>query len=290
MTRRLGLLLNPATGRASHRRQAADVAERLSAAFDVTRLQGREPADAAEIARQVVDDGYDALVVMGGDGIVHLALSAVAGTATTLGVIAIGTGNDVARALGLPRRQPLEAADAILAGRTRTIDLGRVDGTYFATVLATGFDSLVNERANRMRRPSGQLRYTLATLAELRVFTPLHYRLELDGTPVEREAMLVAVGNAPSYGGGLRMCEGALLDDGLLDLVVIGPVTKRELVRVYPRLFTGSHVRHPAYERHRVTTATIAADGIVAYADGERIAPLPLTVEAAPGALSVFVR
>ncbi len=289
MSRRLGLLVNPATGRARHLGQATAVVERLSAGFEVTRLQGRDAADAAAIARQVVDEGYDALVVMGGDGIVHLALGAVAGTTTTLGVIAIGTGNDVARALGLPRRRPLEAAGAIVAGRTRTIDLGRVDGTYFATVLATGFDSLVNERANKMRRPSGQLRYTVATLAELRVFTPLHYRLELDGAAVEREAMLVAVGNAPSYGGGLRMCEGADLHDGLLDLVVIGPISKRELVRVYPRLFTGSHVRHPAYERHRVRTATIAADGIVAYADGERVAPLPLTVAAVPGAVSVFV-
>lgn len=290
MSRRLALLVNPATGRARHHGQTAAVAERLSAGFEVSRLQGRDPGDAAAMARQVVDEGYDALVVMGGDGIVHLALRAVAGTATTLGVIAIGTGNDVARALGLPRRRPLDAADVILTGRTRTIDLGRVDGVYFATVLATGFDSLVNERANRMHRPSGQLRYTLATLAELRVFEPLHYRLVLDGAPVEREAMLVAVGNAASYGGGLRMCEGADLADGLLDLVVIGPVSKRELIRVYPRLFTGSHVRHPAYERHRVRTATIAADGIVAYADGERIAPLPVTVEAVPDAVSVYVR
>lgn len=290
MSRRLALLVNPATGRASHHAQAVAVAERLSGAFEVSRLQGRDAADAAEIAHQVVADGFDALVVMGGDGIVHLALGAVAGTATILGVVAIGTGNDVARALGLPRRRPAEAAEVVLAGRTRTIDLGRVGRTYFATVLATGFDSLVNERANRMRRPSGQLRYTVATVAELRVFTPLHYRLELDGRPLEREAMLVAVGNAPSYGGGLRMCEGALLDDGQLDLVVIGPVTKRELVRVYPRLFTGSHIRHPAYERHRVRTATIAADGVVAYADGERIGPLPVTVEAVPGAVSVFVR
>jgi diacylglycerol kinase (ATP) len=100
--------------------------------------------------------------------------------------------------------------------------------------------------------------------------------------------MLVAVGNGPCYGGGLRMTEGALVDDGLLDVVIIKPLGRLELVRVYPRLFKGTHVTHPQYERQRVRTVSIAAPGVVAYADGERIGPLPVTVEVVPRALRVY--
>jgi diacylglycerol kinase (ATP) len=133
------------------------------------------------------------------------------------------------------------------------------------------------------------MRYNLATLAELRVFEPLPYTLDLDGSVVRLDAMLVAVGNGPSFGGGLRITHGAEIDDGLLDVVVIKPMSKVELVRTYPKLYTGGHTRHPQYEHHRVREVTVAAPGIVAYADGERVGSLPLTVEAVPHALTVLV-
>jgi diacylglycerol kinase (ATP) len=154
--------------------------------------------------------------------------------------------------------------------------------------LAAGFDSKVNERANAMSWPRGQMRYNLAVAAELRTFRPVRFALELDGVRRDVDAMLVAVGNGPSYGGGLRMCEGAELDDGLLDVVLIKPVGRVELVRVFPRLFRGTHVSHPQYEHHRVSRVSLAAPGISAYADGERLGALPMTVEAAPRALAVF--
>jgi diacylglycerol kinase (ATP) len=291
--RRCALLVNPTAGKAKHVNEVVAVHTRLEAGeLEVTRMQGADGAEAADLARRVAAEGYDVLAVMGGDGMVHIAAQALAGTSTALGIIPTGTGNDVARYLGLPRRKPVDAAEVICRQVTRPMDLGRVTGeadTHFATVLATGFDSLVNERANRMTRPRGQMRYNLATLAELKVFRPLSYTLELDGERRHLEAMLVAVGNGPSYGGGLRMCEGALLDDGLLDVVIIKPISKPELLKVYPRLFRGTHVTHPAYERHRVRRVSVAAPGIVAYADGERLGPLPLNVECAPAALSVCV-
>jgi diacylglycerol kinase (ATP) len=177
----------------------------------------------------------------------------------------------------------------VVGSRTRRIDLARTGAQYYVTVLASGFDSLVNERANAMRWPRGQMRYNLATLAELRVFEPLPYTLELDGEVRQVEAMLVAVGNGPSFGGGLRITHGASLDDGLLDVVIIKTMSKPDLLRTYPKLFTGSHTRHRQYERHLVRTVTVAARGIVGYADGERIGALPLTVEVAPRALKVLV-
>jgi diacylglycerol kinase (ATP) len=177
----------------------------------------------------------------------------------------------------------------VVGSRTRRIDLARAGDTYVVSVLAAGFDALVNERANAMRRPRGQLRYHLATLAELRVFEPLRYTLELDGAVRRVDAMLVAVGNGPSFGGGLRITHGASLDDGWLDVVVIRRMGRLDLVRTYPRLRTGAHTRHPQYEHHRVRTVTVTAPGVVAYADGERVGALPQTVEVVPQALEVIV-
>lgn len=265
------------------------MADRLAAAgFSVSVMQGKDAGEAADLARAVVQQGYDALVAMGGDGMVHLALQSVTSSATALGVIPTGTGNDLARCLGLPRRDLAAAADVIAAGATRTIDCAQAGDTYVATVVACGFDSLVSERANAMSWPQARLRYSLATLAELRVFSPLPFTVDLDGAMAHHDAMLVAVGNAPSYGGGLRICEGAALDDGELDVVIIGPMTRVELLRVYPRLFRGTHVGHPAYERHRVKQVSVAAPGIVAYADGERLGPLPLTIRVVPASVTVF--
>lgn len=286
----LALLVNPRSGRRRTVRRADRVAGYLSAhGYAVTTLQGDSAEESAALARKVVAEEYDVLTVMGGDGMVHLALQAAAGSQTTLGVIPTGTGNDFARALGIPRRGPLAAAGVIAAAHTRSLDLARVGPTYFGTVLASGFDSAVTERANaaEWRWPQGQLRYIASTVAELGVFRPLSYTLELDGERMDCEAMLVAVGNTRSYGGGIRMCEHAVPDDGLLDVAIIKPVSTAQLVRVFPRLFRGTHVTHPAYQTHRVRRVRLAAD-TVAYADGERLGPLPVTVDAVPGAVEVF--
>jgi len=290
VARTIALLTNPTSGKGRGRRTAAIALPRLTeAGFDVQQLAGRDADEALDLARKAVADGVENLVVVGGDGMVHVAVQALACTGTNLGVIPAGTGNDVARYLGIPRADTQLAADVVVGSRVRTIDLARTSGTYFVTVLASGFDSKVNERANAMSWPRGQSRYSLATLAELRVFEPLPYVIELDGVERRLDAMLVAVGNGESFGGGLRITHGASLDDGLLDVVIIGPMSKARLVRVYPMLFSGKHVGIPEYEHHRVRSVTVAAPGISAYADGERIGALPLTVDVVPRALRVLV-
>ncbi len=290
MAREIALLTNPRAGRGRARSVAATAALRLEeAGIAVRRLEGRDVEEARDLARQAVAEGVESLVVAGGDGMTHLAAQVLAHGPTPLGIIPSGTGNDAARYFGIPRNDPAAAADVVVAGRVATVDLAQAGPTYFLCVLSAGFDALVNERANRMRRPRGQLRYHLATLAELRTFTPLPYELELDGRPTQLSAMMVAVGNGPSYGGGLRITEGALLDDGLLDVVLIHPMGRADLVRTYPRLLSGTHTRHRSYEHHRVREVRIAAPGVVAYADGERLGPLPITVTAVPRALRVLV-
>jgi diacylglycerol kinase (ATP) len=282
-------LTNPTAGKGKASR-ARDVAvpRFREAGLAVRSLAGSDADEALELARKAVVDGVDSLVVCGGDGMVHLAVQALAGTDTPLGIIPAGTGNDTARYFDLPLNSPAEAADRVIAGKTRVIDLARCGDKYFVTVLAAGFDAIVNERANKMSWPKGQMRYTIAMLAELRTLTPLDYTLDLDGEIKRVDAVLVAVGNGPCFGGGLRITEGAEIDDGLLDVAIIRPLSRTKLVRTYPRLFKGTHTTIPEYEHHRVRSVTVDAPGIVSYADGERFGPLPVPVECVPGVLRVI--
>ncbi|MER5885785.1 diacylglycerol kinase [Streptomyces sp. NPDC001941] len=294
MTSEITLFVNPTAGRGRGAHAAQPAARALrDAGFSVRTVLGEDADDALRRAREAVAGGTGALIAVGGDGLVSLALQAVAGTRTPLGVVAVGTGNDFARTLGLPVRAPAAAgrlaATALKEGRVRDIDLGRAGGRWFGTVLASGFDSRVNDRGNRTRLPAGRFKYDLAILAELAALAPVPYRLVLDGTEVrEVEATLVAVGNGTSYGGGMRICAGAEPDDGLLDVTVVGAVSRTTLLRVFPRVYRGTHLGHPAVTTHRVREITVEAPATTAYADGEPLGPLPLTARCVPGAARVL--
>jgi diacylglycerol kinase (ATP) len=251
-------------------------------------VMGRDGDEAFDRLRDRVAAGVDGVVAMGGDGLVNIALQVVGGTDVPLGVIPAGSGNDIARSLGLDPGDALAATDLVVLGHTRPVDLARANGRWFAGVLGSGFDSMVNERANRMSWPNGRSRYNLAILAELRTFRPVPYVLELDGERWETDAMLVAVGNGSSYGGGMLVCPGARMDDGLLDLTVLGPISKPEFVRVFPTVYKGTHVHHPAVTVHRARSVTLTSPGTTAYADGERVSVLPVTCDAVPAAVRVF--
>lgn len=297
---RVALLVNPTSGGGRGAGAGSTVSGQLTAAgIEIVDVSGTDAADARSKARTALDAGAAALVVVGGDGVVHLGANLVAGTDTPLGIVPAGTGNDIARALGLPI-DDLSAAGsgvvtAVAAGTTRTIDAARHvpdDGGdaagWFVGVLGAGFDAKVNERANGWRWPKGPRKYDLAIARELPVFKPLPYVLELDGRTVTANAMLVAVGNGPSYGGGMLVCPDAELDDGLLDVMIVDKISKLEFLKVFPKVYTGAHKDHPAVSIHRARTVRLSTPGIVAYADGERYTPLPLTCEVVPGALRVL--
>ena len=297
--RRLALVGNPTAGKGRAKQYGTAAAALLRAeGHDVQDLTGGSAAESLARARDAARSGVDVLVVAGGDGMVHLGVNAVAGTATPLAVLACGTGNDVATTLGLPVHDLTASVRTVLDGTPRRIDAvrqARPEGTavgevrWYAGVLCGGFDAVVNERANRWRWPRGRLRYDLAIARELPVFRPLPYELELDGEPWRTEAMLVAVGNGPRYGGGMRIAPDASYDDGLLDVVVVGRMSILGLVRAFPPIYNGQHVHHPAVTVRRARSVRLSAPGITAYADGERFGTLPLTVEAVPGAVSVLV-
>ncbi|MFG2619756.1 diacylglycerol kinase [Streptomyces sp. NPDC048507] len=294
MSSEITLFVNPVAGRGRGAHAAQPAASALrDAGFSVRTVVGTDAADALARLRTAVREGTGAVIAVGGDGMVSLALQALAGTLVPLGVVAAGTGNDFARSMGLPVREPARAgrlaAAALKEGRVREVDLGRADGSWYGTVLCSGFDSRVNDRGNRMRLPLGRFKYDLAMLAELAAFEPFAYRITLDDGPViETQATLVAVGNGSSYGGGMRICAGAVPDDGLFDVTVVGDCGRATLLKVFPQVYKGTHLSHPAVTVHRARTVTLEAAGLTAYADGEPLGPLPLTAECVPAALRLL--
>ncbi|MBD0695896.1 diacylglycerol kinase [Streptomyces sp. CBMA123] len=294
--RRVTVLTNPAAG-IGHAEPAAHraVARLRALGVDVEPQAGRSADDAVRLAREAAAGGADAVVVVGGDGMVNLALQALAGTPVPLGLIPAGTGNDHAREYGLPIGAPEAAAEVIAAGRTRGVDLGRITGPdgavrWYGSVLASGFDSLVSDRANRLRWPRGRMRYNLAILAEFANLRPLPFRLTLaDGTVIERDLTLAAVGNTRSYGGGMPICPAALPDDGLLDVTLVDALPRLRIARFFPTLLKGTHTTRPEVTTLRTESLRIESPGITAYADGEFITALPVDVAVRREALHLLV-
>ena len=260
--------------------------------LDVDELPGFDPASARRHAREAVTAGeIDVLVVAGGDGSVHLGVNACAGTGVALAILAAGTGNDIARGLAVPA-DPAALAAAILAGRTRAVDAGRLVGwdgqvRWWAGVLGGGFDSVVVARAQRWSRLPARWRYNLSVLRELPAFRAIDYRIVVDDEEVTTRAMLVAVANLPYFGGGMQVCPSARPDDGLLDVMVLHDVSIPTFLRVFPQVYSGRHVDHPRIQFLRGRKVRLEADRVVAQADGEPAEPLPIDLEAVPGALTV---
>ena len=294
----IAVLANPTAGRGRHRGLLPAVLDRLGVSGRPVRLLAATNSEEAEKAcHRAVAEGVAAVVAIGGDGTVHQALQSVAGRAVGFGVVPAGTGNDFATGTGVPE-DPFMAAEAIAAairdGRDRPVDLARMTGPegevrWYGVVLAAGFDAIVNERANRMRWPRGPRRYDLAIALETARLRPRFYQLELDGADRSFAGVLVAVGNCPSYGGGLRICPDADPADGLLDVVTAAPLGRIALARLKPRLRRGTHVTDPLVTAFRARQVRINAEEIIGYADGERIGPLPLVVDCVPGAVRLLV-
>ena len=287
----VAVLVSPAAGRGRARALSGEVLDELRAGgLKPAVLPATMGAEAEQQAADAVAAGTGAVVAIGGDGSAHAALQAVAGTSTPLAVVPAGTGNDLSLALGIPRNPVAAArvaAEDLLAGQVRAVDAGRTGGRWWATVLCCGFDSAVSDRANRLRWPKGRRRYDVAILAELAQLRPRELTLVLDGEERTVPVTLVAVGNTPWYGGGMKVCPGADPSDGLFDVTVVGPLRRLELVRQRPRLTDGTHIENAAVTVHRAARVELSSPGVTTYADGEPVAPLPAVAECVPEALRI---
>jgi diacylglycerol kinase (ATP) len=285
------LVINPVAGQGRGASVGTHVAGYLnSRGIKYEIIIGRNGIDQADSLQRFLDRNPDCsgVIAVGGDGLLHLVLQKITPAQVPLAVIPAGTGNDFVRTLGWSLEDVDAILEAVLSKKPSSVDLGLVDGEWFAAILSTGFDSIVNEKANAMSWPKGPMKYNAAIAIELPRFKPHHYKIVLDDRTISTQAMLIAVSNGRSYGGGMLVCPQADISDGYFDVMVLHPVSKLEFIKVFPRVFKGTHITHPAVEIVRSKSVKISADA-VAYADGERIGQLPVSAQCIPGALMTWL-
>jgi len=285
------VIVNPAAGRGRTRKLLAAIEEHAAAAGAKVAVSINADAPAL-LAREAAGAGHD-LVACGGDGLVAVVAGIAADTGRRLAIVPTGAGNDFARVLGYDPKHPLAAFSALEHGHDRVIDLGRVNGRWYTCVTASGFDAEANRWANTVHRLSGTALYVAAVLRTLAVYQPHPFRLTVDGEAHELRAWLVAVGNGPAYGGGMNIAPNASLEDGLLDVTVVGAMTRVQMLTNFPKVFKGTHLKHPlvtTYRGARVELESLEpSKPMDVYADGERVGPMPATMEAVGRALTVRV-
>ncbi len=286
---KIRFLVNPSSGGAAGRRALPAIRAGLPRGARL--VVSRDGAHLAAEARRAVDEGVERLVVAGGDGTFHLVVPALIGAATCLGLVPVGRGNDFAASLGVPAAVP-EAVRLALTARERRIDVGRAGDHRFAFYCGAGFDSAVSATADEhSRRLPSSITYILATVRTLMSFRPPAAQVEWQGGRFAGELMFATVCNGPMFGGGMLIAPEAELDDGLLDLVLVRKVSRLELLRVFPRVFRGTHVDHPAISIHRTPWVRMRfTQEALLGCDGEVLGPLPaagVEVDLIPGALRV---
>ena len=279
------IAINPTSGHGKGSRYATKVIDYLIA----NNLEYRTfAAGSAKLLMRDLEEFLDSnkcegVIAVGGDGLAHSVLQVVVPRSIPFACIPAGTGNDIVRAFGWSLDEIDSFLDRVTNSPASRIDLGNVDSEWFAAILSTGFDSVVNERANALAWPKGPQRYNVAIALELPRFAPIEYEIATDTRTFTTKAMLIAVGNGRSYGGGMLVCPQAKLDDGLFDVMILKPVSKIDFLKVFPKVYSGSHITHPQVEIFRTKKISLAAKAI-AYADGERIGPAPISAECVKGA------
>lgn len=236
-----------------------------------------------DLRRALSANNFRGVIAVGGDGLAHLVLQHAVPAHLPFLVIPAGTGNDFVRSIGWSLENIEPILENAMEEEPQPIDLGNVDSEWFGAILSTGFDSVVNEKANQLTWPKGPQRYNVAIALELARFKAIEYEIICDGNLLKTEAMLVAIGNGKSYGGGMNICPQAQLNDGLFDVVILEPVSKVEFLKVFPKVYSGSHISHPSVKTLRAEKVSINARA-VAYADGERIGPAPISAHCVKGA------
>ena len=280
------VVVNPKAGMGA----AASLATQVVGFMQLRNIAYRmiSPNSAAEtksLVRESLRNGEATrLLSVGGDGLFHLLLQLAIEFKVPLAITPGGTGNDFYRTLGWFDHDLTDYLEHLSSRQPTLVDVGVVDGEYFGAVLSSGFDSVVNERANRMKWPTGPAKYNMAIALELPKFKAIEFKIFADEKVLEVEAMLIAIGNGRSYGGGMQVCPDADLHDGLFDIMILHPVSKMEFIKVFPTVYKGTHIKHPQVEVIRAKQTRIESSAI-AYADGERIGQLPVQVESLPQSL-----
>ena len=289
MPRRVCLIVNPSAGGGRTARLLPAVEASLRGhgiAFHVERTHSIEHA--RELGRATVAAG-EVAAAMGGDGLISAVAGELRHSDGVLAVLPGGRGNDLARKLGLGS-DPVAACDVLAEGGEQRIDVAEVNGRAYLGIASSGLDSDCGDIANATRLKLGQFVYVYAVLRAVRAWRPARWEVVVDGEPRSFTGYSVAVANSGVFGGGMYLAPDAKLDDGLLDVVMIGDLPKRTYLAALPKVFTGAHVREPGVEMCQAREVAFHADRpFNVQADGDPIADLPATVRVQPGALRVMV-
>jgi YegS/Rv2252/BmrU family lipid kinase len=290
MARRpLCLIVNPSAGRGRAAKLLPQIEQALRArglSFRVERTHSLEHS--RELARGALTAG-EVAAALGGDGLLGAVAGELRGTDGVLGVLPGGRGNDFARKLGIGP-DPEFACDVLAGGRERRVDVALAGDRTYLGIASAGFDSDVQDIANATKVPLGQLIYVYATLRALGGWRDARWHVTVDGQAQSFEGYSVAVANSGVFGGGMHLVPDASLDDGLLDVVLTRAASKRSYLACLPKVFKGSHVDNPSLTFLKAREVAFGADRpFAAYADGDPIADLPVTIRVVPRALKVLV-
>jgi diacylglycerol kinase (ATP) len=293
---RVGLVINPTAGGNKGAMAGESVRAVLAtSSHQVIDLSGDSyEAAKAAIKMAIANKAIDALVLVGGDGMAHLGVNVCANTKVPMGIVPAGTGNDSAGIFGMPMDDPAGSTRLILdsIAAPKPIDAIEIEHslgkTWAIGSASAGFDALVNARANKMTWPAGPMKYYLAMLLELASFKAIKYRSKIDGVSKDFEAMLCVVSNSGVFGGGMLVVPEASVTDAKLDLLILNKISRFKLVKIFPRVYKGTHVTDPAVELLEATKVEVAADGMPIYSDGEYVGQAPFTATVVPGALLVI--
>ncbi len=220
-------------------------------------IETQYPGQATEITRDLVDAGERRLIVLGGDGTISEVVNGLSSAEVELGILSVGTGNDVARSLGLPINDLKRGLKVISAGETRTMDVGWERDRRFVSVLGFGFPATVAAETNRMKRLKGSPAFFIAVYKALYRMKPLSARIILDDQTLDLQCTSVLIQNTPYTGGGLLMAPGAKVDDGLFDVVVVDAIGKLDLMVNFPKAYRGKHLKHPSFRVYRSSAVRI---------------------------------
>jgi diacylglycerol kinase (ATP) len=291
------IIVNPTAGGGRGGHLVPWLRERLAGSPGAELHVTRAARESENLARAAADRGCERVVAVGGDGTVQSILNGLLGAArdTGLGVLPVGTGNDLARSLGLPAGED-EAWHVAIGPFTRRIDVARARNgggaeRWFASAGGIGFDAQVAAAmAGRRGWRAGRAGYLLTTLSELRRFENRRVTLTLDGEGLPVQVLFIAIANGAYYGGGMRIAPDAAPDDGLLDVCVVGDISRLTAIRELPNLYRGTHVRNRAVSMHVVRSVRVDGDAETrVHLDGEPFGGLPLEVVLQPAAVSVAV-
>ncbi|MBI2213108.1 MAG: diacylglycerol kinase family lipid kinase [Acidobacteria bacterium] len=286
---RLAVLYNPAAGRGRARLHVGEAEGMLRAAgAEVLHYESKSREHMIEMARQLTPENCDRAVVCGGDGSFHLALRGL-DLRIPLAVLPLGSGDDFAKTIGVPSRLEL-ACDTVVNGVIREIDVGVANGLRYIGVAGVGFDSVVAARANRVKYLRGSLVYLYSIFSVLPSFKAVPMTIAIDGVAETEEVMFAVVGNTHRYGAGVLIAPAAKVDDGLLDLYVIGKCGMWDLLTTLPKAYTGKHVNSPFVRSARGRAMRIeTATPMEVYADGEPLTSTPVEISIAPEKLKIIV-